>query len=72
MSTDSVAEAWEEVSDNPDLARDLGYLLLELEVIASNTGQDQVIILPKDESLLKEDAFIVSASDDIVELERHR
>lgn len=69
MSGDSVASAWESVPENPDLAEDLGYLLLELEFISSATGRDQVIVLPKDETLLKEDAFLVTDSSGIADLD---
>jgi hypothetical protein len=68
MSTDSVATAWDSVAENPDLAEDLGYLLMELEFISSATGSDQIIVLPKDESLLKEDAFLVADAKDIADL----
>lgn len=70
MSGDSVAAAWESVAENPDLAEDLGYLLMELEFISSATGRDQVIVLPKDESLLKEDAFLVTDASGIVDLDQ--
>lgn len=69
MSGDSVASAWESVPEDPDLAEDLGYLLMELEFISSATGRDQVIVLPKDESLLKEDAFLVTDTSGIAELD---
>lgn len=68
MSGDSVATSWETVPEDPDLAEDLGYLLMELEFISSATGRDQVIVLPKDESLLKEDAFLVTDTSGIVDL----
>ncbi len=68
MSGESSATAWETVPEDPDLAEDLGYLLMELEFISSATGRDQVIVLPKDESLLKEDAFLVTDTSGIVDL----
>lgn len=70
MTGDSVATAWESVPEDPDLAEDLGYLLLELEFISSATGDDQVIVLPKDESLLKEDAFLVTDASGIADLDQ--
>lgn len=71
MTGDRLAAAWEQAPDDPDLVEHLGYPLLELEFISSATGSDHVIVLPKNESLLKDDAFLVAGTEQVVELSEH-
>lgn len=59
---------WEAVPTDPDLAADFGYALLELEVIRTGDDRDQVIVLPKDEELLRGDAFLVVDEDDLYDV----
>jgi len=54
---------WEEVPSDPDLHDDLGYELLDLEVY--ETGEGRLLILPKDEDMVREAAFIITPEDDI-------
>lgn len=68
MSQDSLQADWAQVPEDPDLVDDLGYLLLDLDVISTSSEENRVIILPKDESLLREDAFIVAHDSAIVDL----
>lgn len=56
-------EQWEQLPANPDLCDDLGYELSTLEVYETDDGQ--VVVLPKDEQMLHEDAFIVIAEEDM-------
>ena len=53
---------------NPDPESDLGYQLLELDVLHSSDGEN-VLVLPSDEDLLRENAFIVADPDVVCELE---
>jgi hypothetical protein len=63
-------ESWEQVANDPDPVADLGYAQLELEIIPTTTDRDRSIVLPKDESLLKEDAFLVMDASDIADLDQ--
>jgi len=61
---------WWEVHQDPDPEGDLGYKLIDLDVIPTETnGKSRVLVLPSDEELLREDAFIVADEDSICDLE---
>lgn len=68
MSPSDLARDWLNLPDDPDPETDLGYLLLELEFISTSTDTEKVIVLPKDELLLKDDAFMVVAESDLCDL----
>ncbi|GAB7095369.1 hypothetical protein JCM30237_25220 [Halolamina litorea] len=51
---------WWDVSEDPDPTDDLGYEVVELDVISTNTnGENRALVLPTDEDLLAEDAFMI-------------
>jgi hypothetical protein len=52
-------EDWKRVSRDPDLADDLGYDLLELDVLQSG-GSRKYMILPHEEELVRDEVFIVA------------
>lgn len=56
-------QTWEELPADPDLHEDLGYELLDLE--AHETEVDRVLFLPKDEDMLRDEAFIVAGEGDV-------
>lgn len=57
---------WRTVPADPDPETDLGYELLELDMITTGIEDEpSVVMLPRDEELLHDAAFIV-ASEDIV------
>ncbi|SEV90358.1 hypothetical protein [Halobacterium jilantaiense] len=61
---------WWDVGQNPDVHDDLGYEMVDLDVIHHDPGQrDQVLVLPADEDMLRDDAFMVADADDILDLE---
>lgn len=63
---------WEAMAADPEES-DLGYDLDEWEAIEARTAEsDCLMFLPTDESLLKENAFVVAATDDICNLLDHR
>lgn len=53
---------WEELPSQPDLQDDLGYELCDLETYEAE--EDRIVVLPKDEDMIREDAFIVVGKDD--------
>lgn len=61
MSTDQVPPEWKEISPDPDPTRDLGYELIDLEIFRTNDGTDRFMLLPSNEEMLADDAFIVAS-----------
>lgn len=60
---------WREVNGDPE-PEDLGYDRIDLDVIQTETaGRPRVLVLPSDEDLLREDAFLVASEDSVCELE---
>lgn len=70
MSMGSQSVDWWDVSQDPDPADDLGYEAINLDVIRTATGgEQQVLVLPSDEDMLREDAFLVAGEDSVCDLE---
>lgn len=68
MSTSSTD--WWDVAEDPDPETDLDYELIDLDVIQTNANdRQQVLVLPTDEDLLREDAFMVVEESAIHDLE---
>lgn len=63
MRRPASAEEWERLPSDPDLREDLGYELLDLE--AYETEGDRVLFLPRDEDMLRNEAFIVAREEDV-------
>jgi hypothetical protein len=59
---------WTELPSDPDLESDLGYELDELDVIETNNGSGQVLMLPNDEEDLREECFLVVQEASLVNL----
>ena len=53
-------ERWLDVPSDPDLEDDLGYRLLDIDVVETSNPSKKLMILPRDEELIKHDAFIVT------------
>lgn len=61
---------WELLPRDPDPESDLGYRLLELDVLRSFDGEaEHLLVLPSDENLLRENAFVVADPDSVCDLE---
>lgn len=57
---------WEELPSDPDLYDDLGYEMLDLE--AYETEGDRILFLPKDEDMIRNEAFIVADKKSVMSL----
>lgn len=69
-STESEDADWWDVAEDPDPSEDLDYELIDLDVIRTETGgKEQVLLLPSDEDMLRRDAFIVAERDAVCDLE---
>ena len=62
---------WATIPDDPEPS-DLGYDPMPLNVTESSGAGGHLVILPHDEDHLREEAFIVSDSDDVANLENMR
>lgn len=56
------AEDWRDVPDNPHLQKDLGYDLLQLDVIETEEGY---VFLPREEDMLRAEEFIIAEPDSV-------
>jgi len=64
--------AWRRVPDDPDLEEDLGYRIVDWEVIrAREDDSGRLMFLPADEEMLRDDAFILADEDAVCNVE-HR
>lgn len=57
---------WVRLPANPDINDDLGYELFDLE--SHETDDGNVLIIPQDKDMLRDDAFIVIAEEDLITL----
>jgi hypothetical protein len=61
---------WWDVGDDPDAHADLDYELVDLDLIYTDaSGREQVLVMPNDEDMLRDDAFLVADEDDLYDLE---
>lgn len=61
-------EDWVALPSDPDLEVDLGYRTRDWESFRTLDGSDQVMFLPEEEELLREDAFVVAADSVLCDL----
>ena len=60
---------WRNVPEDPDPATDLGYEAVELDLIPTTAeGTDRVLVLPTDEEMLADDAFLIADEVSMLEL----
>lgn len=59
---------WEDIPSDPDIRADFGYEVTRWETIDTATDSDQLIFMPQNEELIKEDAFIVAKAEDLCDL----
>lgn len=72
MMSDSAEGEWDDQPAHPE-CEDLGYELDDWERIkATGTDSDQYLYLPGDEELLRDEAFVVAAPGDVVDLVDNR
>lgn len=56
---------WYDVPADPDIERDLGYELLELDVFESN---GRYVLLPREQDMRYDDEFIVADPESVYDL----
>jgi hypothetical protein len=71
MSSENDYSEWESLPTHPEPA-DLGYDPLPLEVTESTTAGGHFVILPHDEEMVREEAFIIADSAAVADLEKKR
>lgn len=73
MNQNSLDEEWSEQPVDPDVGRDLGYDLADWERIRTRDLEDEkYLYLPEDEEMLRKEAFVIVALEDVVDLAAHR
>lgn len=64
---------WRHAPEDPDPADDLGYEAVELDMIGTNAnGNNRVLVLPTDEEMLADDAFVIVDEAAVEELSAKR
>jgi len=64
---------WESLSADPDPETDLGYVGTEWDVIRTTQKESShLLFLPKDEQLLKQEAFVIATESAVVDIADHR
>lgn len=59
-------EEWARLPDDPDWEEDFGYDGLDLDSYTANDGR--VILLPREEEMIKDDAFLIASPDSVVNM----
>ena len=64
---------WESLSADPDPEADLGYVGTEWDVIRTKRRRtSHLLFLPREEQLLKQEAFVIAAESAVVDIADHR
>jgi len=64
---------WESLSADPDPETDLGYVGTDWDVIRTTQKErSHLLFLPKDEQLLKQEAFVIADESAVVDVATHR
>lgn len=65
-------EEWEALSNTPAFTEQLGYKWTDLEVIPADDDGEKTIVLPMNEDLLADDAFMVVGSNAVCDVVAER
>lgn len=52
--------AWDDADADPDLEEDLGYEAVSLDVLVTSNSDRKVMVLPRAEEWIRDDAYIVA------------
>lgn len=64
---------WESLAADPDPKRDLGYTGGEWDVIRTDRQRmSHLLFLPRDEELLKQEAFVIASESSVVDMIDYR
>ncbi len=64
---------WESLSADPDPQSDLGYVETEWDVIRTTQKRgSHLLFLPQDETLLRQEAFVIATESAVVDIADHR
>jgi hypothetical protein len=63
---------WAGAPTDPDPQQNLGYELSDWEVLSPSRGSGQVVFLPEDEELLREEAFVIADRSTLCSLDQRR
>lgn len=71
-STPPSRSDWERLPDDPNPAQDLGYQLEDWDAFSVDDAVGSLLFLPRDEELLRTDAFVVADASAVCLLKDHR
>lgn len=54
---------WDAASDDPDPFDDLEYELVELNVLATSTSEEKVVMLPENEAGIRDEEYVIAEAD---------
>ena len=63
---------WAEESVDPDPQQDLEYELCDWEVVTPSSESEQVVFLPEDTEMLRDEAFVIAGRESICSLDQRR
>lgn len=60
ISEAELEAVWEDVPDDPDPIDDLGFDLMELDVLVTSNSDKKVMLLPSNEEQIRDDAYVIA------------
>lgn len=60
LAEDVLEERWEAADADPDLFEDLDYELEKLDVLVTSNNDKKVMVLPRAEDWVEEDAYLIA------------
>lgn len=64
-------QTWDDVADDPDLKRDLGYDPFDVEVLVAEQ-YGKLLFLPSDDEILEADSFVAADESLVADLDDWR
>lgn len=62
-SEEEIEQRWDVVDDDPDLEDDLGYEAISLDVLVTSNTDKKVMLLPRSEEWIRDDAYVIADFD---------
>lgn len=59
---------WEDVPVDPEPTDELGYEWAELDIIKAEDNEEKLVVLPTDEEMIRNDAFMILSTDSVYDV----
>lgn len=63
VDEDEIERRWDAAPEDPDLNEDLGYELEPLDVLVTSNSDKKLMMLPRCDEMIREDAYIIADFD---------